>query len=52
MGTKGVPVSEEKIKIIIDAKKEGTGTDEIAQTLGVSLYTVSKYWRLYKEEKL
>lgn len=42
--------SQEKIKLIIEAKKEGTKTSEIANLLNVSKDVIVKYWREYKEK--
>lgn len=41
--------SNEKIKLIIEAKKEGTSTSEIANLLNVSKDVVVKYWREYRK---
>jgi len=45
-------ISDEKIKNIIEAKKEGgLPSREIANRLNVSIDCVTKYWKEYKKNQ-
>jgi transposase len=43
------PIPKEKRKLIISAKKRGEKEEEIASWLEVSISSVSRIWKLYRE---